>query len=302
MRYVATLVAADRLAEDLISAAASELRNGSPNGGSPNGTDPDWLAPGKACDLQLEVADPETARAILARSVEGHGVDFAVQEREGRRKRLLVADMESTMIRNEMIDELAELAGIRSRVEAVTEQAMNGEIDFDGALRVRVELLVGLPVTALEQAGERLEIEAGARELVATMRRHGAMTALVTGGFGCFADKVRAELGLDRQHSNELMVTDGRICGRLREPILDGDAKLSILLTLCAELGIPPEQAAAVGDGANDLPMLAAAGLGVAFHGKPIVAAAASFRVDHGDLKALLYFQGYREDEIVRQP
>ena len=294
MRYVATLVAADRLTEELLATVASELDGA--------GGDPDWLAPGKACDLALEASDPATARAVLDRILAGRRVDFAVQPREGRRKRLLVADMESTVIRNEMLDELAEIAGVRSRVEAITAEAMNGVLDFAASLRQRVELLEGLPDAALDQAAGRIEVEAGAGELVATMRRHGATAVLVSGGFDCFAERVRAGLGFDRRHSNQLLVAGGRILGRLREPILDGDAKRAILLSLCDELGISPGEAAAVGDGANDLAMLAAAGLGVAFHGKPVVAAAASVRIDHGDLTALLYFQGYRGGEIRPTP
>ena len=296
MYYVATLVASDRLSEDLVTAAVSELAS---VGAASDGAAPTWLAPGRACDLPVEITDAEAARTILRNLLETAAVDFAVQPRQGRRKQLLVTDMESTVIRNEMLDELAEIAGIAPQVEQITTRAMRGEIDFETAVRKRVGLLSGLPVTALEEAAERIETIAGAHELISTMRRHGALTVLVSGGFGFFADIVRDRLEFDRRHSNQLMIADGRLCGELSTPLLDGGAKRKILLALCDEIGIGPDRAAAVGDGANDLPMLDAAGLGVAFHGKPIVADAARFRVDHGDLTTLLFFQGYREDEVV---
>ncbi|HEX9731110.1 MAG TPA: phosphoserine phosphatase SerB [Thermoanaerobaculia bacterium] len=259
---------------------------------------PCWLADGEACDLVFAGLEPAAAEAAARRALAGEAVDLAAQPAAGRRKRLLVADMESTVIANEMLDELAELAGCGAAVAAVTARAMNGELDFRAALEERVARLAGLPVAAVGQALARLEVTAGAAVLVATMRAHGAFTALVSGGFGVFAEPVRRRLGFDLRESNELEIAAGRLSGRVVEPVRDRAAKLRTLERLCRERSLEPGDAAAVGDGANDLAMLAAAGLGVAFRARPSVARAARFRVDHADLTALLYFQGYRRAEF----
>ncbi len=295
MHHVLTLVHPGGLTRSLLATVAAELRRR-----GARLAEPDWLAAETACDLFFDHPEPAAAAGGLRRLLAGERVDLAVQGAAGRRKRLLVADLEGTVIENEMLDELAELTGARRRIADITGRAMNGELDFAAALRQRVALLAGLPEAALEMARERIAPDPGAAVLVATMRRHGAFTALVTGGFGCFAEDVRARLGFDAQRSNELAIEDGRLSGRAVEPILDGNAKRAQLLRFCATLGIEPGDALAVGDGANDLEMLAAAGLGVAFHSKPRVARAARCRVDHGDLTALLYFQGYRREEIER--
>ena len=261
--------------------------------------EPDWLAPGEACDLVLDVASParpeETARAL----VKGAGIDVLVQPVAARRKRLLVADLESTIIENEMLDELAERLGIRPQVAEITRRAMNGEIDFVAALEARVALLKGIGTRVLEKAAARIRLTPGARALVATMRRAGATTALVSGGFTVFAEPVAATLGFDRVVANRLDLVGGRITGTVRRPIVTRDTKRQALLSLATELGITPAQTIAVGDGANDLPMLAAAGLGIAFHPKPMVAEIARWHLDHADLTGLLYTQGYRKEEIV---
>ena len=263
------------------------------------GSKPDWLAPGQACDLVLDVASParpeETARAL----VKGAGIDVLVQPVAARRKRLLVADLESTIIENEMLDELAERLGIRPQVAEITRRAMNGEIDFVAALEARVALLKGIGTRVLEKAAARIRLTPGARALVATMRRAGATTALVSGGFTVFAEPVAATLGFDRVVANRLDLVGGRITGTVRRPIVTRDTKRQALLSLATELGITPAQTIAVGDGANDLPMLAAAGLGIAFHPKPMVAEIARWHLDHADLTGLLYAQGYRRDEFV---
>jgi phosphoserine phosphatase len=211
----------------------------------------------------------------------------------------LVADLESTLIENEMLEEIADPLGLRDHVAAITHRAMNGEIDFAAALRERVALLKGLPASVLDEAGRRIRIMPGARALVATMRAHGAFCAVVTGGFGIYARRIRGELGLDAAFANELEVADGRLTGTVREPILGREQKLAALTRLAAERTISLAAALAVGDGANDLAMIGAAGLGVAFHAKPAVAAQACVRIDHCDLTALLYAQGYRASEIV---
>ena len=237
----------------------------------------------------------EALRARLAAPI-----DVAVQPAAGRRKRLLVADMDSTMIGEECIDELAGVLGLKEKVAAITEQAMRGEIAFEGALRERVALLAGIDTAVIDRLlADTIRLTPGARTLVQTMRRHGAHTALVSGGFTAFAGPVAARLGIDEVRANTLAIAGGRLTGRVVEPILGAGAKRDRLEALTRELRLARTETLAVGDGANDLAMLAAAGRGVAFHAKPTVAAAADARIDHGDLTALLYYQGYRASEFV---
>lgn len=260
--------------------------------------EPSWLA-SEACDIILDAADPapveEAARAVIG----GAAVDVLAQPMEGRRKRLLVADMESTIIENEMLDELADFVGIRPQVSEITRRAMNGELDFVAALEARVRLLAGIDERVLDQTAERIRMTPGARELVATMRAAGSFTALVSGGFTIFAERVAAELGFDHVVANRLHSSGGRITGTVRPPFVTGETKRLTLLALAAEQGIAIDQSIAVGDGANDLPMLATAGFGIAFHAKPLVSASSRWRIDHSDLTALLYAQGYAKDEII---
>ncbi len=256
----------------------------------------DWLAEGVAVDLPVAGAEAATAARAALRD---RPVDAVVQPTAHRRKRLLVADMESTIIENEMLDELAEFLGLRERIAAITARAMNGEIDFAGALRERVALLKGLPVTRLAEAATRIRTMAGARELVATMRANGAYCALVSGGFTVYTAMVRAEVGFDEDRANRLLDDGSVLTGTVGEPILGKEAKLESLRELAASRGVPMEETMSVGDGANDLPMLQAAGLGVAFRAKPAVAAATRARIDHGDLTALLYLQGYRREQFT---
>jgi phosphoserine phosphatase len=260
--------------------------------------EPSWLAD-DACDLVLDGTSPTLAEAA-ARAVIGDAeVDVLVQPATNRRKRLLVADMESTIIENEMLDELADFIGRRQEVSEITRRAMNGEIDFTAALEARVGLLAGLPDHLLEEAGRRIRLRAGARQLIATMRAAGAVTALVSSGFMIFAEAVAVELGFDHVVANRLDLTAGRIAGTTAPPIVTGESKRETLFTLAGDHAVPLEESMAVGDGANDLPMLAAAGIGIAFHAKPAVAASARWRLDHADLTALLYAQGFRKEEIV---
>jgi phosphoserine phosphatase len=254
---------------------------------------PDWLAPGVACEIPFD----GTTKAVSL-----PGVDAVVVPSANRRKRLLVADMESTMIENEMLDELADFLGLRAKIAGITARAMNGELDFAAALDERVALLKGLPVARLDEAARRIRYTPGGATLVATMKRHGAACALVSGGFTYFTGLVKRALGFDSDAAN-VLEHDGRtLAGTVERPILGKEAKLATLDRLCVERGIPVGAALTVGDGANDLPMLKAAGLGVAFHAKPVVAAEVSARIDHGDLTALLYLQGYRKSDFVERP
>lgn len=259
----------------------------------------DWLAPGRACDLVFS-GDTQAAETMAREAIADAAIDVLVQPAEGRRKRVFVADLESTIIENEVLDELAEFVGLREHVAEITRRAMNGEIDFAAALAERVALLKGLPDTVLGEVAQRIRLMPGARTLVATLRAHGVLIALVSGGFTMFAERVAAELGFDRIFANRLEIENGRIAGTVAPPILGGESKREALLALARESGVPAEAIVAVGDGANDLPMLQAAGLGIAFRAKPAVAAAARWRIDHADLIALLYAQGYRAAELIQ--
>jgi phosphoserine phosphatase len=254
----------------------------------------DWLAP-VACDIAGGAVDEAAVRAAIG----DRPIDAIIQPAAGRRRRLLIADLESTVIENEMLEELADFLGMRSHVEAITRRAMNGEIDFVDALAERVALLRGLPETVLGEAAARIRLMPGAQALVATLRRSGVHTALVSGGFTVFAEPVAARLGFDRVVANRLDLADGKIVGTVRPPIVTAATKRDTLTALAGELDLTPAETLAVGDGANDLPMLQAAGLGIAFPAKPAVAAAARWRIDHADLTALLYAQGYRQQEIA---
>jgi len=260
---------------------------------------PDWLAPGTACDIVFAGLSPEAARIAAARALGGAPIDLVAQPLAGRRKRLLVADMESTVIANEFVDELAEAAGIGAAVAAITRRAVAGEIEFAAALRERVALLEGLSTELFDRVYAGLAVTPGAAALVRTMRANGAYAALVSGGFDVFTRRVRDLLGFDVQFANRLATAGGRLVGRLDGPILDRAAKRTHLDRLAAERAIPIAETLAVGDGANDIDMLSAAGLGVAYRAKPAAAAVAPARIDHGDLTALLYLQGYRSDEIL---
>jgi len=260
---------------------------------------PDWLAEAEAADLPFDGLAPDQATAAARAVLGGAPVDAIAQEAEGRRKRLLLADMDSTIVTSETLDELAAYAGLKERIAEITRRSMNGELDFKAALVERVGMLAGLPVSALERTWEGTALTPGAAELVRTMRAAGAHCALVSGGFTFFTGRVAERVGFHAHYSNTLLIEDGKLTGRVAEPILDRDAKLATLKRLAAELALPLSAALAVGDGANDLAMIQAAGLGIAFRAKPVVAAAARARVDHADLRALLFAQGYRAREIV---
>ncbi|MEZ5773683.1 MAG: phosphoserine phosphatase SerB [Hyphomicrobiaceae bacterium] len=271
-------------------------------------SDARWLASRTALELSLtgagagEADGPgqEGKRLAAAReALAGRPVDLALVPAGNRRKRLLVADMDSTIIGQECIDEVGDVAGFGAEIAAITERSMRGEIDFEAALRNRVGLLKGLPVTALEQVmTERIRLNPGARTLVATMAGHGAVTALVSGGFTFFTERVARLAGFQINEANRLIETEGRLTGEVGEPVLDRDAKRRSLVRIASAHGLPLGLAIAVGDGANDRAMIEAAGLGVAYRAKPVLRAVADVAIEHADLTALLYLQGYTEDML----
>jgi len=299
MGFVLTLIAGrpGNLTAELASQAGEMLATGGAEVGPT-----DWLAPDLACDIPFDAPAPHDLEALLAQHLGRRAIDLAVQPAAGRRKALFLADLESTIIGQEMLDELAEALGLRDQVSRITARAMAGELDFAEALRARVGLLAGLPCSALDEAGRRMTLNPGARTLVQTLRGAGVTTALVSGGFSQFAEPIAAACGFDEFAANRLEVADGRLTGTVAEPLVDREGKLATLERLAAERGVGFEAACAVGDGANDTAMLAAAGLGVAYRGKPAARAAARVRVEHGDLTALLYLQGYRRDEFREAP
>ena len=263
-----------------------------------DGGAPRWLNPGIAAEFDVAAAPNDFDRhwADLQRA----GIDLALQPAAGRRKAILLADMDSTMIGQECIDELADFAGVGARVAGITARAMNGELNFEEALVERVGLLKGLPESAIAEVLERrITPAAGGRELVATMRAHGGYAALVSGGFTAFTGPVAAQLGFDEQRANLLLAEGGVLNGDVARPILGREAKIEAVRAVSAARGLTPAEVIAVGDGANDLGMLHLAGTGVALHAKPAVAAQARIRINHGDLTALLYLQGYSAADIV---
>jgi phosphoserine phosphatase len=254
-----------------------------------------WLAPREALEVQGFSGDAELVSELRALPI-----DVAILPAGRRRKKILIADMDSTMIEQECIDELGKLAGVGAHVADITARAMRGELDFEGALKERVALLKGLDAGLIDHIlRERITYMAGGLALIATMKANGARAVLVSGGFRQFTSNVASRLGFDADYANELVIENGRIAGSVKEPILGADAKLRTLRKVAAEMAITPADAIAVGDGANDLPMLLEAGMGVALHAKPQVQAAARIALNHADLTGLLYLQGYEQREFV---
>jgi phosphoserine phosphatase len=300
MTYVATLVcspAAPALDDAILTRARAAL----PQAGAPL-----WLEPGVAADIPFTAADTTEHRTLaepVRAGLAGLPIDVVVQKAVGRRKRLFLADMDSTMISEECIDELADFIGLKTHVATITERAMRGELAFAPALRERVALLKGLHSGVVDEViAGRLHLTPGGPILVATMRANGAYTCLVSGGFTLFTQRIAAMIGFDEARANSLVVAaDGTFVGEVVEPIFGRDEKLATLIELRRRFGLAPEQTLAAGDGANDVAMIEAAGLGIAYHAKPAVAAAAHARIDHTDLTALLHVQGYRREEFVEE-
>ncbi|NOD99324.1 phosphoserine phosphatase SerB [Ruegeria sp. HKCCD6228] len=289
--YVATLLT-NPAAPSLDSALAESLRN------AWGGGEVLWLNPDEAAEFELN-AIPDNRWDVWA-DLQGMGVDLIVQPAQGRRKQMLLADMDSTMIQQECIDELADEAGVGDRVKDITARAMNGELDFEGALIERVGLLKNLDERVIGKVlQERITLMPGGRELLATMRANGAYTALVSGGFTAFTARVAELLGFDENRANTLLAEDGKLTGDVARPILGRQAKVEALAQISTRRGLSESDVIAVGDGANDLGMLGRAGTGVALHAKPSVAAQCDVRVNHGDLTALLYLQGYCRADFV---
>jgi phosphoserine phosphatase len=297
MSHVATLIsnsAQPAVTQAVIDAARILLRDADA---------PAILDKGIAYDLPFAlplVTDTRLFADSLRVAVKPAPVDVVVQPTAHRKKQLLVADMDSTIIQQECVDELADFIGLKAHVAAITERAMLGEIEFASALRERVALLKGLPAGVIDEVLKtRIQLARGARTLVQTMRKHGAYSCLISGGFTLFTSKIAAQIGFDEHRANRLQFEAGKLTGKVDEPVLGREAKLAALQELTAKLKLDPASTLAAGDGANDLDMIRAAGLGVAFHAKPAVAAAAAARIDHSDLTALLYLQGYKREEFV---
>lgn len=260
---------------------------------------PEWLAEDTACDLRFTGISADFADAVVRRQFADSAVDLFFQPVENRRKKLLVADMDSTMVTGETLDDLAAFAGLKDRIAAITERAMRGELDFEEALRERVGMLKGLSADALERTWDEIQFMPGAHTLVQTMRANGAHCILASGGFTFFTGRVAAACGFHEHHANTLIIENGQLTGAVGTPILGKDAKLRLLMEGAGARHLPLALTAAVGDGANDLPMLQAASLGVAYHAKPLVRESVAHKVNHGDLTALLFAQGYKAAEFV---
>ena len=292
MTHVATLIGT----ADAVSTAVETARAALPGAGPAQ-----RLGPG-ASDIPFNVETAVDQRS-LAERLRGttSGIDIVVQPAAARRKKLFLADMDSTMIGQECIDELADYVGLKAHVAAITERAMRGDIAFEPALRERVALLEGLPISVIEEVlRDRIRLTPGGKTLVATMRANGAVTCMVSGGFTLFTDRIAAMIGFDKSRANRLTLVDGhKLAGKVADPVFGRDGKRAALIELRQDLGLAKNDTMAIGDGANDLDMILEAGLGVAYHAKPKIAATAPARIDHSDLTALLYVQGYRREEFV---
>jgi phosphoserine phosphatase len=298
MKNVLTLIGSRTwapLSNDMVAMAVGALEEADAECAAP-----DWLSEAHACDIFFDGFSPDVGEAAVRQYLRDMPIDIISQPGEYRRKRLLLSDMDSTIIEQECIDEIADYAGFRDQVSEITEAAMRGELDFGTSLVRRAAMLKGLDVEVLQKAyKERITLTPGARTLVQTMRKYGAWAELVSGGFTWFTNQVATEVGFQDHQANRLEVIAGRLTGEVIPPILDKLSKRKALEKFSAAFDLKPEETLAIGDGANDIPMLQEAGLGIAFHAKPLVAASSNARLDHADLTGALYAQGYRDEEFV---
>ncbi|HEY9079456.1 phosphoserine phosphatase SerB [Magnetovibrio sp.] len=259
----------------------------------------DWLSPHEAVDIAFDGVHPKDAEAAVRQALGDRPLDVIAQSALRRKKKLIIADMDSTIVEGETLDELAEFAGLKDQIAALTKRAMNGEIGFAEALRTRVAMLEGLSESFLEETMNGVHLNPGARELIATMRENGAFTALISGGFSFFTDRIRERVGFHMSLGNKLEIVDGHLTGQVIPPVVDKDTKLEMLVDMAAQQELGMTDTFSIGDGANDVPMLMAAGMGVAYHGHPVAREHARARLDHADLSGALFIQGYRRDEFV---
>ncbi len=296
MKFVLTLIAADGTAlnVEMMEGVRDALRSLGAETGSL-----DWLAPDHACDISFNNIAPDQADAAARHVIGTQTIDCIAQETEGRRKSLLLADMDSTMVTSETLDDLAAQTGLGEVIADITARTMNGELDFAESVKERVMMLKGLPESALEVAYHQLELSPGATTAVKTMKANGTHCLLISGGFTYFTSRVAERIGFHEHMANDFMIEDGKLTGGVSEPVLTKEVKLETLIARAGSMGISTTASVCVGDGANDVPMLKAAGLGVAYRGKPSVVAEIPARLDHADLTGLLYAQGYRREEFV---
>ncbi|GAB5471480.1 MAG: phosphoserine phosphatase SerB [Rhodospirillales bacterium] len=297
MSSVLTLVG-DPAARDLTANQIEAVRDALSAAGARLG-ETDWLALQLAVDLHFSGLDEGAAMRAARAALGAAPVDLAAQALQDRRKKVLVADMDSTVITSETLDDMADHAGLAEEVSAITRQTMNGELPFEESLRQRVAMLRDLPLQALNDVVAGVTLTAGARSMVRSLRAQGCYTVLCSGGFTFCTGPVAELCGFHEHHANVLLHAEGRLTGKVSEPILGRDAKVERLNRVLKERRLKPQEAAAIGDGANDIALLGAVGLGVAFRGKPAVREAASYHIDHGDLTAMLFFQGLRETELI---
>lgn len=296
MKFVLTLIAADggALNAEMMEAVRNALRSLGAETGSP-----DWLAPEHACDIPFDDIAPDQADAAARHVIGTHLIDCIAQESDGRRKTLLLADMDSTMVTSETLDDLAAQTGLGDVIAEITARTMNGELDFAASVKERVMMLKDLPESALEQAYQQIQLSPGATTAVRTMKANGTHCLLISGGFTYFTSRIADKIGFHEQMANDFMIEDGKLTGDVSDPVLTKEVKLETLIARSSSMGISISSSVCVGDGANDVPMLKAAGLGVAYRGKPSVVAEIPARLDHADLTGLLYAQGYRREEFV---
>lgn len=277
----------------------SQARNALRSAGAESGT-PDWLGRAQAVDIAFDGASDQDAEAAVRQALGDAPIDVIAQRTDRRKKKLLIADMDSTIVIGETLDELAAFAGLKEQIAAITRRAMQGELDFAAALRERVAMLKGLDESCLAETMNGIELTPGAETLIATMRANGAVTALISGGFSYFTDRVRQRVGFDSSLGNQLEIKNGKLTGHVIPPIVDKDTKLNMLVDTAEQMGLGMSDTMAIGDGANDVPMLVAAGTGIAFHAHPVARQAARARLNHVDLTGALFVQGYRLEEFVR--